>query len=192
MLPSHCYSSREIKPWGEVIHWISGKYAFPEDPFNPDFVIALIEDMNREPKDRVTDLYEGPRVYASYHKLITTSGQIISLVPENKKAWHAGKSRMEHMEKDDLNMWAIGTALIGMKGDSFPDKQMWACCVNSAQLMGKYKYPLDNIMGHDEVRTQWNLKYPRDKGKTKDDPGTYTEQFNWFKHRAGVTEVLYS
>jgi N-acetylmuramoyl-L-alanine amidase len=110
-----------------------------------------------------------PKSKVSSHYLIKKNGQIYRLIPDNRVAWHAGKSFWG--KHKNLNKNSIGIELVN-KGHqfgytSFPKKQLssltWVC----TQLIKKYKIKKKNIVGHSDVAPL-----------RKKDPG---EKFPWEK-----------
>ena len=166
-LPSYCYSKNKIKSMdGIVIHFISAKNVLPDDPFNRDAIIKILKDYG-----------------FSYHYLIERDGTIIELVPEMHKAYHAGKSIMNGRES--CNDFTAGITLAGGANFPYTDEQILNLGTLSAQLMTEHKFTLDWIQGHDQVRTEWNDKYPNRKEAIKVDPGSHFP-------REVLNDMLYS
>ena len=103
----------------------------------------------------------------SCHYLINEKGQIISIVPENYTAWHAGKSRWGKLSS--LNRHSIGIELVnpghnfGYK--KFRKKQISALIQLTKKLIKKYSIKKKNIVGHSDIAPL-----------RKKDPG---EKFPW-------------
>lgn len=112
---------------------------------------------------RLTD----PQAKVSSHYLIAEDGQILSLVPEAKRAWHAGKAYWRGI--DDVNSASIGIELVNPGHEfgyrAFPDAQMAALIPLMADLAGRYGITRGNIVGHSDVAPA-----------RKQDPG---ELFDW-------------
>ena len=141
-LPSYCYSKNEIKSVdGIVFHFISAKNILPDDPFNLDAIMGIFKKY---------------RVSANY--LIRRDGTIIKLVPELRKAYHAGKSIMNGRE--NCNDFTIGVELEGGTDFPYTDEQILSSGTLSAQLMTEHKFTGEYIEGHDKVRGDWHKKYP--------------------------------
>lgn len=108
--------------------------------------------------DRLTD----PTTQVSCHYLIHQTGRIDRLVPENKRAWHAGVSSWN--ERKNINDYSIGIELDSL-GDVFPQPLMESL----VWLVGdiRTRYPIANslILGHSDVAPL-----------RKDDP---SEHFDW-------------
>ena len=112
---------------------------------------------------RLTD----PAAKVSAHYLIAEDGQIVRLVAEVDRAWHAGKARWRGI--DDVNSASIGIELVNPGHDHgyrpFPEPQMGALIPLMAQIVGRHGITRGNIVGHSDVAPA-----------RKTDPG---ELFDW-------------
>ena len=113
--------------------------------------------------NRLTDF----KSKVSCHYLINEKGKIISIVPDNYTAWHAGKSRWGKLSS--LNKSSIGIELVnpghnfGYK--KFGKKQISALIQHIKKLIKKYNINKKNIVGHSDIAPL-----------RKKDPG---EKFPW-------------
>ena len=113
--------------------------------------------------NRLTDF----KSKVSCHYLINEKGQIISIIPDNYTAWHAGKSKWGKLSS--LNKSSIGIELVnpghnfGYK--KFGKKQISALIQLIKKLIKKYNINKKNIVGHSDVAVD-----------RKKDPG---EKFPW-------------
>ena len=108
-----------------------------------------------------------PKSKVSSHFFIKRSGKILRLVPEEKIAWHAGKSRWGKFNK--LNKYSIGIE-ISNRGhrwgyQQFTKKQLNSLSALCKQLMSKYLISKKNVVGHSDIAPE-----------RKKDPG---EKFPW-------------
>ncbi len=110
----------------------------------------------------------------SAHYLISEEGVVTQLVPEAKRAWHAGKSCWRGVK--DVNSASIGIELDhpghapengGYRG--FDERQIDALLPLLARIVSEYDIPRANVVGHSDVAPM-----------RKTDPG---ELFPW--HRLG-------
>ncbi len=112
----------------------------------------------------ILDEYE---VSADY--LVDREGKIWQLVPENRMAWHAGKSRMPAPDqRPRVNSFSIGIELIGNEIEGFTDGQYDSLTLLVNDIMGRS--PISYIFGHKDI-TQgvrenpktdpWNLDWQR-------------------------------
>jgi N-acetylmuramoyl-L-alanine amidase len=103
----------------------------------------------------------------SAHYLIDEDGSVWTLVPEDRRAWHAGVS---HWAGDpDINGRSIGIELVnpghGPDYRAFPEPQMAALERLCHDILRRYPIPPWRVLGHSDVA-------PR----RKRDPG---ELFDW-------------
>ena len=110
-----------------------------------------------------------PKSKVSCHYLINRDGKIIMMVPENKIAWHAGKSKWKNFV--NLNKNSIGIELVN-KGhefgyQDFSNHQIRSLINLCRNLKTKYKIRTCNFLGHSDIAPL-----------RKDDPG---ERFPWKK-----------
>ena len=116
-----------------------------------------------------------PAAKVSSHYLVEEDGTIVQLVPEARRAWHAGRSSWEGVS--DINSRSIGIE-IGHPGHAggypeFPDVQIAAVIALCRDLVARHRVRGDRVLGHSDVAPlrKW-------------DPG---EKFPWERlHRAGV------
>jgi len=115
-----------------ILHYISAINVDPDDAYNP---IKIIDILNK---------YK-----LSAHFLITREGEVVQLVPEMAKAWHAGKSKWKG--KRNLNEHSIGIEIIGMDGDKFTEDQYKSVIELCMDLKNRYDIKEENIIGHSDV-----------------------------------------
>ena len=112
---------------------------------------------------RLTD----PAAKVSSHYLITEDGDIVRLVDEDKRAWHAGNAHWRGI--DDVNSASIGIELVNPGHENgyrpFAEAQMQALLPLMADIVGRHGITRGNIVGHSDVAPA-----------RKDDPG---ELFDW-------------
>jgi N-acetylmuramoyl-L-alanine amidase len=115
------------------------------------------------------------RSKVSAHYVIDEDGALTQLVGEDCRAWHAGQAfwRGHH----DINARSIGIELVnpghqfGLR--PFADAQMRVLEALARDIIGRYKIPARNVVGHSDIA-------PR----RKTDPG---EMFDWQRlSKAGV------
>lgn len=87
----------------------------------------------------------------SAHYIIDDRGCILQLVPDEKCAWHAGKSSWHDV--NGLNQRSIGIEMCSpsLGQNNYPDEQISALMKLLAILCKKYKIPAQNILGHSDV-----------------------------------------
>ena len=151
---------------GVCIHHVSAKNIEPLLPFDTATILKIFK-----------------KYKVSVHLLIERDGTQVQLVPEGRKAYHAGKSRFKG--RDNCNNFLLGVELVGGVDWPFTDDQMFSLGEYLAQQMTKHQFTLDWITGHNVIRDNWNEKYPDKKASKKVDPSDY---FNW----EILNDMLYS
>lgn len=101
---------------------------------------------------RLTD----PGAQVSAHYLIAKTGEVIRLVPEDKRAWHAGKSYWRG--ERDINSASIGIELDHPGHEAaehgFPEVQIAALLPLLARIVEQYNIARANIVGHSDIAPQ--------------------------------------
>jgi len=155
--------------WGErsgaseidtiVIHAMHAGVVCPESPFSAENCIQILKDYD-----------------VSAHYVIDRDGKIHQLVPEEKKAWHAGISKMPAPDsRDGVNDFSIGIELIGNEEVPFEDIQYNA--LNFLLDDIKKRRNIRDIVGHENKATQ-ELVNAGLRKDAKWDPG---KMFDWGK-----------
>lgn len=106
-----------------------------------------------------------PRVSAHY--MVEEDGRIFQLVPEDKRAWHAGRSWWRGRE--DLNSRSIGIEIVNPGHEwgyrPFTEPQLAAVMNLCQDILARWPIPPANIVGHSDIAPD-----------RKEDPG---EHFPW-------------
>ncbi|MDE2404100.1 MAG: N-acetylmuramoyl-L-alanine amidase [Sphingomonadales bacterium] len=112
---------------------------------------------------RLTD----PAAEVSAHYLIDEDGTVTRLVPEDKRAWHAGRSYWRGIT--DVNSASIGIELVNPGHEfgyrPFTDAQMSSLCPLLASIVRRHGIDPANVVGHSDIAPA-----------RKQDPG---ELFDW-------------
>lgn len=87
----------------------------------------------------------------SAHYLIEENGQMWQLVPEEKRAWHAGKSYWRGRE--GLNNFSIGIELCSetLGQEPYDTRQIRALVHLCRQIIKRYHIRPENIVGHSDI-----------------------------------------
>jgi AmpD protein len=105
----------------------------------------------REPFELKKCIAALDKARVSAHFLISRRGKIVQLVPPEKRAWHAGVSRMPFTNdaRENVNHFSIGVELIGTPEGSFTDSQ-YKALGQLLRLLSK-RFPLRALVGHDVI-----------------------------------------
>lgn len=111
----------------------------------------------------------------SSHYLVRENGEIIQLVPEDRRAWHAGASHWRGVT--DINSRSIGIEIVNAGHDGgcpdYPPVQIDAVIALCRDISSRWPIPQDQVLAHSDVAP----------GR-KQDPGEY---FPWGRlHENGV------
>lgn len=103
----------------------------------------------------------------SCHYFVFEDGRIVQLVPEARRAWHAGLSSWEGAT--DVNSRSIGIEIANPGHEfgyrDFPSKQVSAVSALSRDIAARHRIRADRVLAHSDVAPS-----------RKDDPG---EKFPW-------------
>lgn len=121
--------------------------------------------------DRLRD----PLHEVSSHYLVMPQGEVIQLVPENRRAWHAGQAGWAG--RGDLNSCSIGIEIAhpGHQGGlpPYPAAQIAAVMALSLDIVARRPIAPRHVLGHSDIAPD-----------RKEDPG---ETFPWESlHAAGI------
>ncbi len=127
----------------------------------PDMVVLHYTAMDsaQSALDRLCD----PQTEVSCHYLIGADGQIWQMVPEDRRAWHAGAGKWGAVT--DVNSRSIGIELANRGDHPFSEPQMAALETLLADILDRWSIPPERVIGHSDMA-------PDRKG----DPGPH---FDW-------------
>jgi N-acetylmuramoyl-L-alanine amidase len=108
-----------------------------------------------------------PTAQVSAHYVIDEDGTVIALVPEERRAWHAGRACWRG--RSDVNSASIGIELVNPGHEfgyrPFPPAQMAALADLAAAILARHPIPPRHVLAHADVAPL-----------RKEDPG---ELFDW-------------
>ena len=147
-----------------------------------DFIAAPSPNFNerRAPPDMLVLHYTGmesgeaalarlrdPAAQVSAHYLVEEDGRVFQLVPEERRAWHAGRGVWQG--QDDCNAASIGIEIVNPGHEFgyrlFPEPQIEAVIALVADIRTRWSIPDARIIGHSDMAPE-----------RKQDPG---ELFPW-------------
>jgi N-acetylmuramoyl-L-alanine amidase len=143
------------------------------DPARIDMLVLHYTGMKtaREAIERLCD----PTARVSAHYIVEENGTVWRLVPDTRRAFHAGRSCWAG--ESDLNVMSIGVEIVNPGHEwgyrPFPEEQMAVVEELCSALLSRYRIPLHRVVGHSDIAPD-----------RKSDPG---ELFDWSRlARAGV------
>jgi N-acetylmuramoyl-L-alanine amidase len=117
--------------------------------------------------DEALDRLRDPIAAVSSHYVVDEDGTVFRLVPEGRRAWHAGVSHWRG--HSGLNARSIGIEIVNPGHEwgyrDFPVLQLAAVCDLCLAILARHAIPARNVVGHSDVAPD-----------RKEDPG---ERFDW-------------
>ena len=114
------------------------------------------------------DWLADPESKVSAHYVVTEDGQVVQMVREEDRAWHAGVGSWRGV-KSDLNSASIGIEIVNPGHEwgyvPFPEEQMDAVVRLSHSIVSRHGIAPSNVIGHSDLAPA-----------RKQDPG---ELFDW-------------
>jgi N-acetylmuramoyl-L-alanine amidase len=124
--------------WAPAIHY---------DLRKPNFVIRHHTSQNSVAQTVRTFQLEHTKVSAHY--VIGKDGQVIQMLNDFERAWHAGRSKWGPIT--DLNSVSIGIELDNNGLEPFPEEQIGSLLILLDTLKTRYSIPQLNFIGHGDV-----------------------------------------
>ena len=139
----------------------------------PDMIVLHYTGM--ESAEAALACLADPATEVSSHYLVHTDGRVIQLVPEARRAWHAGESSWQG--ETDINSRSIGIEIVNPGHEfgypDFPVRQIEAVIVLCRDIVARHGIRADHVLAHSDLAPM-----------RKQDPG---EKFPWPRlYRAGV------
>jgi N-acetylmuramoyl-L-alanine amidase len=140
---------------------------FDDRPVGGPIDILVLHYTGMQSADEAINRLRDPAARVSSHYVIDEDGSTLCLVPEHKRAWHAGVSCW--CEAREINARSIGIEIVNPGHEwgyrPFPGPQMQAVTALSQQIVARYGIPARRVLGHSDIAPL-----------RKQDPG---ELFNW-------------
>jgi N-acetylmuramoyl-L-alanine amidase len=131
----------------------------------PDMIVLHYTGM--ETGEAALARLRDPEAKVSSHYLVEEDGRIFRLVPEERRAWHAGRSYWKG--ETDINGASVGVEIVNPGHEfgyrPFPDVQIAAVIALLSDMRSRWSVPDARILGHSDVAPD-----------RKQDPG---ELFPW-------------
>ena len=148
-----------------MFQWFSKKTNYEDRPEGVEPYILLLHYTGMETMEAAKDRLSDPESKVSAHYLIDEDGTVFDLVPEEKRAWHAGISFWKG--DSDINSSSIGIEIVNPGHEwgyrPFPKEQMHSVLKLCREIMARHD--IIHILGHSDVAPE-----------RKTDPG---ELFDW-------------
>jgi len=129
--------------------------------------MVVLHYTGMESAEAALERMRDPEAQVSAHYMIDEDGTVTRLVPEDKRAWHAGRSYWRGIT--DVNSASVGIELVNPGHEwgyrPFTEAQMEALIPLLAAILRRHDIPLANVVGHSDVAPA-----------RKEDPG---ELFEW-------------
>ena len=158
-------SGRLRPPVGRPLYWRM-------ESFSPDSSLALVQlspnhgDRKGRTPDCIVLHYTGmptaegalaqlcnPAAEVSSHYFVFEDGRILQLVPESRRAWHAGRSSW--FAETDMNSASIGIEIVNPGHDGglppFPDVQIEAVIALCRDILTRHAIPAERILAHSDI-----------------------------------------
>lgn len=117
--------------------------------------------------DSMTSWFMQPVSQASSHYGVGKNGEIIQYVPENLKAWHAGKidnptAKLVIQKAINPNLYSVGIECEGQDLKNAPEAQRKALYSLISDICIRNGIPIDreHIVGHYEIATKTRVNDP--------------------------------
>lgn len=96
-------------------------------------------------------ILSSPRTGVSAHFLVGKDGRVVQLVPIERRAWHAGVSRLDG--RPDVNSRSVGIEILNRNDglDPYTDAQYRAVADILRRLRACYRLPDERVVSHAEV-----------------------------------------
>ncbi|OYW85410.1 MAG: N-acetylmuramoyl-L-alanine amidase, partial [Hyphomonas sp. 32-62-5] len=136
-----------------------------EDTPSPNFdarkhpvSLLVLHYTGMESGDAALARMRDPEAKVSAHYMVWEDGRIARLVPENRRAWHAGVSTWQGLE--DLNSRSVGIEIVNGGHDyrapggglpPYPDAQIAAVIALAREIMAHHAIPPTGLVGHSDI-----------------------------------------
>ncbi|HLS38277.1 MAG TPA: N-acetylmuramoyl-L-alanine amidase [Sphingobacterium bovisgrunnientis] len=124
--------------WASAIHYDNRK---------PNYII--IHHTSQNSTAQTVRTFQLAHTKVSSHYVIGRDGQVIQMLNDYERAWHAGKSKWGSVT--DMNSASIGIELDNNGRDPFPESQIDALLILLDTLKTKYLIPQLNFIGHADI-----------------------------------------
>ncbi|SMG38840.1 N-acetylmuramoyl-L-alanine amidase [Sphingobacterium psychroaquaticum] len=124
--------------WTEAMHY---------DLRKPNYVI--IHHTAQTSIAQTIRTFQVPHAKVSSHYVIGRDGQVVQMLNDYLRAWHAGRSKWGNIT--DINSMSIGIELDNSGKEPFSEAQISALLTLLDTLKTKYQIPFTNFIGHADI-----------------------------------------
>ena len=99
----------------------------------------------------IAHFFQDPQSKVSSHYVVDQDGTVVEVVPDGKRAWHAGVSTFQG--RGNVNDFSVGIEICnrGDNRDPYPEAQYRAVVDLVAYLVQAHQVPLERITRHRDV-----------------------------------------
>ncbi len=122
-----------------------------KDGKRPDFLVLHYTGM----RDAASALHQlcNPLAQVSCHYFVLEDGRILQLVPEARRAWHAGVGCWQG--ERDMNSASIGVEIVNPGHEHgyrpFPEAQVEAVAALCADIVARWRIRADRVIAHSDM-----------------------------------------
>lgn len=120
-------------------------------PEGIDVVVLHSTCMPTNEIESVVELFQKPESQVASHYVVGKDGEIVQMVAEKHRAWHAGKC--DWNGRTDVNSCSIGIEMMHRDqdpDDDWPEAQMQAMSRLMASIRSRHNVPDENVIFHYE------------------------------------------
>jgi N-acetylmuramoyl-L-alanine amidase len=154
--------------WASAIHYDNRK---------PNYVI--IHHTSQNSTAQTVRTFQLAHTKVSSHYVIGRDGQVIQMLNDYDRAWHAGKSKWGTIT--DMNSVSLGIELDNNGREPFPEAQINSLLVLLDTIKSKYLIPQLNFIGHADIaptrKDDPNVNFPWKRLAEKGFGVWYNEDF---------------
>ena len=120
-------------------------------PFGIEITCLVLHSTAQEEIGQTISLFSNPASKVSAHFVVSKDGQVIQMVPIERRAWHAGVSQLAGVS--NVNDYSIGIEMVNRNDglDPYPEAQYQAVAEIIRLLRTRLVIPDNRIISHAEI-----------------------------------------
>lgn len=115
--------------------------------------ILLLHTTSMSPCAKAIDWLCAPVSQVSCHYVVTETGDVVALVPEERRAWHAGVGSWGAVT--DVNSRSVGIEIChpgpGPEAPPYPEAQITATIALCRDILARHTIPPERVLAHSDV-----------------------------------------